>query len=65
MPIERISDMDIAPISTNAAMIAVVRQMDSHAAVQTAVLKNMAESQQAMAQMLYDIGVGQKVDITA
>jgi hypothetical protein len=57
--------MDIAPISTNAAMIAVVRQMDSHAAVQTAVLKNMAESQQAMAQMLHDIGVGQKVDITA
>jgi len=57
--------MDIAPISTNAAMIAVVRQIDSHAAVQTAVLKNMAESQQAMAQMLYDIGVGQKVDITA
>jgi hypothetical protein len=65
MPIERISDMDIAPISTNAAMIAVVRQMDSHAAVQTAVLKNMAESQQAMAEMLYDIGVGQKVDVTA
>ncbi len=57
--------MDIAPISTDAAMIAVVRQMDSHAAVQTAVLKNMAESQQAMAEMLYDIGVGQKVDVTA
>ena len=57
--------MDIAPISTNAAMISVVRQMDTQAAVQTAVLKNMAESQQAMAQMLYDIGVGQKVDVTA
>jgi hypothetical protein len=65
MTIERISDMDIAPISTNAAMIAVVRQMDTHAAVQTAVLKNMAESQQAMAEMLYDIGVGQKVDVSA
>jgi hypothetical protein len=57
--------MDIAPISTDAAMIAVVRQMDTQAAVQTAVLKNMAESQQAMAEMLYDIGVGQKVDVTA
>jgi hypothetical protein len=57
--------MDIAPISTDAAMIAVVRQMDTQAALQTAVLKNMAESQQAMAEMLYDIGVGQKVDVTA
>ena len=63
--IERIPDMDIAPISTNAAMLSVVRQMDTQAAVQTAVLKNMAESQQAMAEMLYDIGVGQKVDVSA
>lgn len=55
--------MEISPITTDAGMLSMVRQMETSTAVQTSVLKNMADSQQEMAEMLHDIGVGQKVDI--
>lgn len=57
--------MEIAPIRTDAAMLAVVRQMDTATAIQTSVLKHMADSQQEMAEMLHAIGVGRNVDIRA
>jgi hypothetical protein len=55
--------MEISPITTDAGMLSMVRQMEPSTAVQTSVLKTMADSQQEMAEMLHDIGVGQKVDI--
>ncbi|MBR9981484.1 MAG: hypothetical protein KFF50_10705 [Desulfatitalea sp.] len=55
--------MEISPITTDAGMLSMVRQMETSTAVQTSVLKTMADSQQEMAEMLHDIGVGQKVDI--
>jgi hypothetical protein len=57
--------MEISPLSTNSAMTAVARQLGTNAAMQTEMLKQMAESQQQMAEMLQAIGLGQTVDIQA
>ncbi|MBI5062425.1 MAG: hypothetical protein HZB87_02875 [Desulfatitalea sp.] len=55
--------MEISPLSTNTAMTAVARQLTTNAALQTEMLKQMADSQQQMAEMLQAIGLGQQVDI--
>jgi hypothetical protein len=57
--------MEISPLSTNVAMTAVARQLGTNAAMQTEMLKQMADSQQQMAEMLQAIGLGQNVDIQA
>ncbi|MFZ1983840.1 MAG: hypothetical protein WAU91_05455 [Desulfatitalea sp.] len=57
--------MEISPLSTNTAMTAVARQLGTNAAIQTEMLKQMAESQQQMAEILQAIGLGQNVDIQA
>lgn len=57
--------MEISPLSTNPAMTAVARQLGTNAAIQTEMLKQMADSQQQMAEMLQAIGLGQTVDIQA
>ena len=55
--------MEISPLSTNTTMTAVARQLNTNAALQTEMLKQMADSQQQMAEMLQAIGLGQQVDI--
>ncbi|MCJ8499120.1 hypothetical protein [Desulfatitalea alkaliphila] len=57
--------MEIAPIATDAAMLSIVRQMETATALQTEVMKTMAEGQQEMADMLYTLGVGENVDVRA
>lgn len=57
--------MEISPLSTNPAMTAVARQLNTNAAMQTEMLKQMADSQQQMADLLQAIGLGQQVDIQA
>lgn len=57
--------MEISPLSTNTAMTAIARQMNTNAAMQAEMLKQMADSQQQMAEMLQAIGVGQQVDVQA
>jgi hypothetical protein len=57
--------MDIAPISTNPAMAVAVRQMGTQTALQTAVIKQIAESQAQMAEILQALGVGQNLDLRA
>lgn len=57
--------MEISPVSTNAAMMAVSRQLDTNVAIQTTVLKQMADSQQQVAEMLAALGIGQNVDVQA
>lgn len=57
--------MDVSPLSTNPAMSAIARQLNTNAALQTEMLKQMADSQQQMAAILQAIGVGQQVDIKA
>ncbi|MDA8139609.1 MAG: hypothetical protein M0036_13245 [Desulfobacteraceae bacterium] len=57
--------MDIAPINTNTALAAVVRMEGANAEMQTKMMKQQADSQQQLAEMLQAIGVGQNVDIKA
>jgi len=55
----------LSPVSTNAALSTVSRQADTSVAIQTAVLKQIADSQQQVAELLADLGIGQNVDIQA
>ena len=55
--------MDISTVSTNTAMAGIARQLDTSTAIQTAVLKQMAEMEQAMADILQALGIGQQLDI--
>ncbi len=57
--------MDIASITTNTAMAAVVRQLQTVNEIQTAVMRQLAESQQDLAAMLAAMGIGQNIDIQA
>ena len=57
--------MDIASISGNTAMAAMVRQLQTVNELQTAVMSQMADSQQALATMLAEMGIGQNIDIQA
>ena len=62
---ERMYSMDVSPLSTNPAMMGIVRQLETNSAMQTAVLKQMAEMQQMMADILQELGIGQQLDIQA
>jgi len=46
-------------------MTTIVRQLQTTAEMQTAVMKKIVESQQQMAEMLAAVGIGQNVDVTA
>lgn len=60
---EKDCGMDVSPISTNSAMMGIARQLESNAAMQMAILKQIAEGQQQMADILQALGIGQNVDI--
>jgi hypothetical protein len=55
--------MDISSISGNTAMAAIVRQLQTVDTVQTAVMAQIADSQEQMAAILSAAGIGQTVDI--
>ena len=55
--------MDVSPVSTNSAMKGIARQLESNTAMQTTILKQMAEAQQQMADILQALGIGQQLDI--
>jgi len=55
--------MDIAAITGNMAMAAIVRQLQTIDAVQTAVMRQIADSQQQLAALLAEAGIGQTIDI--
>lgn len=57
--------MDIAAISTNTAMAAMVRQLQSISEIQAAVMSQIAASQEQMAAILAAAGVGQNIDVQA
>ena len=57
--------MDIAAITSNTAVAAIVRQLQTISEVQTAVMGQMADSQQQLADMLAALGIGQNIDIQA
>lgn len=57
--------MDIASITSNTAMAAMVRQLQTVNELQTAVMRQMADSQQELAAMLAEMGIGQNIDTLA
>ena len=57
--------MDISAVSSTTAMAAMVRQLQTVSAIQTAVMQQVADSQQQMADILAAAGIGQTIDIRA
>jgi hypothetical protein len=57
--------MDISAISGNTAMAAMVRQLQTVSEIQTAVMRQVVDSQQQMADILAAAGIGQTIDIQA
>lgn len=57
--------MDVAPIQTNAALAAVSRLIGINTGMQTAMMKQIADSQEQMAALLQELGVGQNVNTHA
>ena len=57
--------MDAGQVAMDSSMTMIVRQLQTTAEMQTAVMKKMVESQQQMAEMLATMGIGQNVDVTA
>ncbi len=57
--------MDIASIAGNAATAAMVRQLQTVAEMQTAIMSQMAAGEQQLAEMLAAMGIGQHIDIRA
>ena len=57
--------MDVNQVAMNSSMAMIVRQLGSMAEMQMAVMKEMADSQQQIAEMLQTMGIGQNIDIRA
>jgi hypothetical protein len=57
--------MDITAISSNVAMAAMVRQLQTINELQTAVMSQIADGQKQMAALLEAAGIGQTIDIHA
>lgn len=57
--------MDISSITSNTGMAAMVRQLQTVSELQMAVMSQLAESQQALATMLAEMGIGRNIDIQA
>ena len=57
--------MDIAPAAMTSTMTAVTRQLQATTEMQMAVMKQISEGQEQMADMLQALGVGNAIDIQA
>ena len=57
--------MDVSQVSLSSSMAAMVRELQTIREMQTAIMKSIAASQQQMAEMLHEMGVGQNIDIHA
>ena len=56
--------MDIAAVAGHTAVAVIVRQLQTINAVETAVMRQIADSQQQMADLLAEAGIGQAIDIS-
>jgi hypothetical protein len=57
--------MDVSQIATSSAMAMIVQQLQTISEMQVEVMKDMAASQQQMAEMLQSLGIGQNVNVRA
>ena len=54
--------MEINPVATPSAIGAIAKHLQANTEMQMAIMKQLAESQQQMAEMLQDLGVGMNID---
>ena len=57
--------MDVNQVAMNSSIAMIVRQLGSMAEMQMAVMKEMADSQRQIAEMLQTVGIGQNIDLRA
>ncbi len=57
--------MDVSQVAMTSTMAVIVRQLEGMAEMQTAVMKEMADSQQQIAGMLQSMGIGQNIEVGA
>ena len=57
--------MEVGSIVVSAAMTTITLQLQTTTEMQMAVMKQLAESQQRMADMLQSLGIGQAIDLQA
>ena len=57
--------MDAGRIALDSSMAMIVQQLQATGRMQVALMKQIAESQQQVAEMLASIGIGQNVDVKA
>ncbi len=57
--------MDVAPIQTNTALVAISRLMGINVGLQTEMMKQLADSQDQVAELLAELGLGQNLDVQA
>jgi len=56
--------VDVSQIGGGGAMAVAVRQLQATSEMQIAIMKDLAESQELMAELLESSGVGQHIDVT-
>ena len=56
--------MDVSQVATSSTIAMIVQQLQTISEMQVQVMKDMAASQQQMAQMLQSLGIGQNVNIS-
>lgn len=57
--------MDIGAINGSSSAAAIVRQLQTVSTIQTAVMRQIVDSQRQMAALLAEAGLGQIIDIHA
>jgi len=57
--------LDAGQIALDSSTALIARQLQTTTAMQLAVIKKIAESQQQMAEMLTAIGIGTNIDVSA
>ena len=57
--------MDVSQVTMSSSMAMIVRQLEGMAEIQIAVMKEMADSQQQIAELLQSMEIGQNIDVTA
>lgn len=57
--------MDVSQVTTSNAMATMVQQLQTNTSMQMEVMKDMAASQQQIADLVHSMGVGQNIDVTA
>ena len=57
--------MDVNQVTLNSSMAMIVRHLGSMAEMQMAIMKEVADGQQQIAEMLQTMGIGQNIDVRA